>query len=226
MGSTDGSFKIRISGRTCQKLHLCVCEDHFEENVELNYHPPIDDTTEEEKDEIIHHAPNEIQNDGKLIFHNTAKDERFHEQLDPATEEKNPKGSPEEYEENPSGISWENSETKEEIQDVDFKMCQPKKELFQDYTDPLAVCDVKLDNKEIESDNKSDTTKNESDTKIKTKKKKKPSKVGPKQCTICGKTFKDKSSLTQHTKFVHEKAKTELCPECGKSFMKKDNLMR
>ena len=68
--------------------------------------------------------------------------------------------------------------------------------------------------------------KNEDDTKIKTKKKKKPSKVGPKQCTICGKTFKDKSSLTQHTKFVHEKAKTELCPECGKSFMKKDNLMR
>ena len=144
----------------------------------------------------------------------------------PEDYDKNPKGFQEEYEENPMGMSWENSETKEGVQDVDFKMCQPKKELFQDYTDPLAVCDVKLDNKEIESDYKSDTTKNGNDTKIKTKKKKKPSKVGPKQCTVCGKTFKDKSSLTQHTKFVHEKAKTELCPECGKSFMKKDNLMR
>ena len=141
----------------------------------------------------------------------------------PEDYDKNPKGF---QENNPMEMSWENRETKEGIQDVDFKMYQPKKELFQDYTDPLAVCDVKLDNKEIESDNKSDTTKNESDTKIKTKKKKKPSKVGPKQCTICGKTFKDKSSLTQHTNFVHEKAKTELCPECGKSFMKKDNLMR
>ena len=56
----------------------------------------------------------------------------------------NPVGFQNKFEKIADGISWKNSETKEGMQEEDIKMCQPKTEQFQDFTDPLAVCDVKL----------------------------------------------------------------------------------
>ena len=98
-------------------------------------------------------------------------------------------------------MSWENNEITEGIQGEDIKISQPKTEQFQDYTDPMAVCDIKLEKKEIGSDH---DTKNEKDKKL--KKKRKIVKPEPSQCTECGKTFKNKTNMTQHIKFVHEKA--------------------
>ena len=98
-------------------------------------------------------------------------------------------------------MSWENNEIPKGIQGEDIKISQPKTEQFKDYTDPMAVCDIKLEKKEIGSDH---------DTKIgkdkKLKKKRKIVKPEPSQCTECGKTFKNKTNMTQHIKFVHEKA--------------------
>ena len=113
----------------------------------------------------------------------------------------NPEEFQEEYEEDPEGMSWENNEIPKGIQGEDIKISQPKTEHCQDYTDPMAVCDIKLEKKEIGSDH---------DTKIgkdkKLKKKRKIVKPEPSQCTECGKTFKNKTNMTQHIKFVHEKA--------------------
>ena len=112
----------------------------------------------------------------------------------------NPEEFQGEYEEDPGGMSWENNENKG-IQEEDIKISQPKTENCQDYTDPVAVCDIKLEKKEIGSDH---DTINEKGKKL--KKKRKTVKPEPSQCTECGKTFKNKTNMTQHIKFVHEKA--------------------
>ena len=99
-------------------------------------------------------------------------------------------------------MSWENNAITEGIKGEDIEISQSKPEQFQDYTDPMAVCDIKLEKNEIGGDH---DTKNEKDKKL--KKKRKIVKPEPSQCTECGKTFKNKTNMTQHIKFVHEKVK-------------------
>ena len=117
-------------------------------------------------------------------------------------------------------MSWENNAITEGIKGEDIEISQSKPEQFQDYTDPMAVCDIKLEKNEIGGDH---DTKNEKDNKL--KKKRKIVKPEPSQCTECGKTFKNKTNMTQHIKFVHEKVKKSERRSSGKSAISKSNIL-